>query len=124
MTLASIGKVIEKARADRGWAKRRQFAEAIELDIAYVRGIERGTRNITVKSLRRIAYFLNVDIHSLLYEDDRINPYDTLERYIRFNLRDFIEPFLANCSTQSLFSILESELMDKITLRDIINGAI
>ena len=43
-----------------------QFAEKIDMDVRYLSDIERGKKNITLKTLYKFAAALEVDINELL----------------------------------------------------------
>jgi len=50
-----------------------EFADALEIHRTYVGGLERGERNVTLKTVERIAYALGMDPCDLLTETVREN---------------------------------------------------
>ena len=60
-----VGANLRKYRLARGLSQE-VLAELVGVHRTYMGGLERGERNITLKSLERIAFELNVDPLSLL----------------------------------------------------------
>lgn len=46
-----------------------QLAEKIEVDSHYISDVERGTRNITLKTLFKLSFALDVEAYKLFYFD-------------------------------------------------------
>jgi transcriptional regulator with XRE-family HTH domain len=60
-SLIALGRRIRAARKCKGWTQE-ELADESGLDRSYVGGIERGERNISIKSLCQIAKALKYDI--------------------------------------------------------------
>jgi transcriptional regulator with XRE-family HTH domain len=65
MLQKTVGRNLRTHRQARGLSQE-DFAEFLEVHRTYMGGIERGERNLTLKSLERIADRLGVDPVSLL----------------------------------------------------------
>ena len=65
MLQKTVGRNLRTHRQARGLSQE-DFAEFLEVHRTYMGGIERGERNLTLKSLERIADRLEVDPVSLL----------------------------------------------------------
>lgn len=63
--LRELGNRVRERRKARGWTQQ-QFAEQSGLHRAYVAGIERGERNVTILSLKKLADVLRVSLAELL----------------------------------------------------------
>jgi len=61
----TVGQSLRRYREARGLSQE-AFADFLGLHRTYVGGLERGERNLTLKSLERIAALLEVDPISLL----------------------------------------------------------
>jgi transcriptional regulator with XRE-family HTH domain len=64
-----VGRNLRAYRVARGLSQE-AFAEMLEVHRTYMGGVERGERNLTLKSLERIAERINVDPLSLLKPDE------------------------------------------------------
>lgn len=62
---ATLGKVLRKRREALGISQE-EFAESLGVHRTYVGGVERGERNLTLKSVERIAERMGVDPLELL----------------------------------------------------------
>lgn len=62
-----VGRNIRAIREARGFSQE-AFADALGVHRTYMGGIERGERNLTLKSLERIAEWIGVDPLELLSE--------------------------------------------------------
>jgi transcriptional regulator with XRE-family HTH domain len=60
-----VGYAIRKLREKRGISQEK-LAELADLHRTYVGQVERGEKNLTLRSIERIAKALNVDIKELL----------------------------------------------------------
>lgn len=60
-----LGKNLHQIRVDRGLSQE-DFAELLGYHRTYVGGLERGERNVSLKSLERIAETLDIDPVELL----------------------------------------------------------
>ena len=65
MLQKTVGRNLRTHRQARGLSQE-DFAEVLEVHRTYMGGIERGERNLTLKSLERIADRLGVDPVTLL----------------------------------------------------------
>lgn len=57
--LIQMGKLIRQAREKRDWTQE-ELADRAGLHFTYIGQVERGTRNLTVESLQKIAKALRV----------------------------------------------------------------
>lgn len=62
-----LGRTLRALRTERGMSQE-DFAEFLGVHRTYMGGIERGERNLTLKSVERIADRLGVDAVTLLQE--------------------------------------------------------
>ena len=60
-----LGEKIRKLRSEKGFSQE-SFADECRLHRTYMGSIERGERNVTLKSLRTIATALGVTVSELL----------------------------------------------------------
>lgn len=63
-----VGRNLRRYREARGLSQEAFAADVLGLHRTYVGGLERGQRNITLKSLERLADTLDLDPRSLLEE--------------------------------------------------------
>ena len=63
--LARFGRRVRQLRTERGHSQE-EFAAVCGLHRTYVGGIERGERNVALKSIKRIAVGLDVSLAELL----------------------------------------------------------
>jgi transcriptional regulator with XRE-family HTH domain len=63
-----VGRNLRAYRVAHGLSQE-AFAEVLEVHRTYMGGVERGERNLTLRSLERIAERINVDPLSLLQSD-------------------------------------------------------
>jgi transcriptional regulator with XRE-family HTH domain len=63
-SLAKLGKRVRQLRLAKGWTQEECAYEA-QMSAVYLSGIERGTRNPTVKNLARLAAALEVHLADL-----------------------------------------------------------
>lgn len=63
-----VGRNLRAYRLLRGLSQE-AFAEVIDYHRTYMGGLERGERNLTLKSLERLAGRIGVDPRALLHED-------------------------------------------------------
>ena len=61
----TVGQSLRRIRRERGLSQER-FADTLGVHRTYMGGLERGERNLTLKSLERIAGALEVDPLELL----------------------------------------------------------
>jgi len=67
-----LGRNLRVLRKAKGMSQE-EFADALEIHRTYVGGLERGERNVTLKTVERIAYALGMDPCDLLTETVREN---------------------------------------------------
>lgn len=60
-----VGRNLRRLRTERGLSQE-ALADALGLHRTYVSGIERGERNLTLRSVERLAHLLGVEVESLL----------------------------------------------------------
>jgi transcriptional regulator with XRE-family HTH domain len=60
-----FGTRVRELRHQRGWSQE-DLANTAELDRTYVSGIERGVRNVALRSIQKLAVALNVSPKDLL----------------------------------------------------------
>jgi transcriptional regulator with XRE-family HTH domain len=65
----AVGRNLRAYRASRGLSQE-AFADVVGVHRTYMGGLERGERNLTLKSVEKIAAKLGVDPFSLLRSDD------------------------------------------------------
>ncbi|MFO1077112.1 MAG: helix-turn-helix transcriptional regulator [Planctomycetota bacterium] len=68
--LASLGQALRRRREKMGLSQE-QFAFEVEMDRTYVSGIERGRRNPTVATLRRLTQVLGISPSTLLKDAEK-----------------------------------------------------
>jgi transcriptional regulator with XRE-family HTH domain len=85
LLLSHIGQVIYKVRKKKGLSVEK-VAELANIDTTYLFQIEKGARNISVKTLWQIAAALNIKPVSLFPENSQIN--------LRDNYLNRLAPFL------------------------------
>jgi transcriptional regulator with XRE-family HTH domain len=65
----AVGRNLRAYRVSRGLSQE-AFADVVGVHRTYMGGLERGERNLTLKSVEKIAAKLDVDPHSLLRSDE------------------------------------------------------
>lgn len=65
-----VGRNIRRLRRERGLSQE-DLADELGVHRTYMGGVERGERNLTLRSLERLASRLGVDPVSLLADPDR-----------------------------------------------------
>jgi transcriptional regulator with XRE-family HTH domain len=68
-----LGRNLRAYREARGWSQE-AFADVLGVHRTYMGGVERGERNLTLKSLERLAAALDVDPLTLLGPPDTPRP--------------------------------------------------
>ena len=68
-----LGRSLRVYREARGWSQE-AFADVLGVHRTYMGGVERGERNLTLKSLERLAAALDVDPLTLLAPPDAPRP--------------------------------------------------
>lgn len=64
-TLSRFGQRIRSVRSAAGLSQE-SFANLCDLDRTYISGIERGTRNVSIKNIEQIARAVNMTLSELL----------------------------------------------------------
>ena len=70
--LVSFGNSIRKLRANKNLTQR-ELAKRAGLDVTYISGIERGCRNLSLKSLEKVAKGLGCPISKTFEALDRLD---------------------------------------------------
>ncbi|NCB00206.1 MAG: XRE family transcriptional regulator [Clostridia bacterium] len=60
---------LKRVRAERGYSQER-LAEIVDLHRTYISGIERGTRNVSLRNIEKIAQALDLSVVDLLTEPE------------------------------------------------------
>lgn len=61
----TVGRAVRRIRAERGLSQE-QLADSLGVHRTYMGGVERGERNLTLRSVERLADRLDVDVHVLI----------------------------------------------------------
>lgn len=67
----TVGRNVRRYRVERGWSQY-SFAEHVGLHRTYIAAVERGERNVTVRTVEKIAAGLGMDPLALLYSHTRV----------------------------------------------------
>lgn len=79
--LASIGKRIQGIREKAGFTQE-QLEEKTGVNTKYISAIERGQKNVTVKTLEKIAKGLNVELYELFLISEEIGSEKAVKKAI------------------------------------------
>jgi transcriptional regulator with XRE-family HTH domain len=60
---------LKRVRAERGYSQEK-LAEIVDLHRTYISGIERGTRNVSLRNIEKIARALDLPVMDLLTEPE------------------------------------------------------
>ena len=60
---------LKRVRAERGYSQEK-LAEIVDLHRTYISGIERGTRNVSLRNIEKIARALDLPVIDLLTESE------------------------------------------------------
>ena len=60
---------LKRVRAERGYSQEK-LAEIVDLHRTYISGIERGTRNVSLRNIEKIARALELPVIDLLTEPE------------------------------------------------------
>lgn len=63
--VVAVAKTIKRYRKEQNMSQE-ALAEQANLDRTYISGVERGVRNITLDSLEKIIFALNIDVPTFL----------------------------------------------------------
>lgn len=61
----TVGRNLRRIRTERGWSQER-FADELGVHRTYMGGVERGERNLTLRTVERLAESLGVEAITLL----------------------------------------------------------
>jgi transcriptional regulator with XRE-family HTH domain len=75
----TVGRNLRAYREARGLSQE-AFADVLEVHRTYMGGVERGERNLTLKSLERIASRLGLDPLALLEQPGESHPVDARQQ--------------------------------------------
>ncbi|WP_064199067.1 helix-turn-helix domain-containing protein [Brevibacillus brevis] len=100
-----IGKVIREIRKAQGLSQE-QLAERVGTKHTDIGKLERGERNVTLKTLEKVASSLEIEVYKLF-------EYDIQEKSSE-------KEYLINRITQSLIDMPESDLRKVLTILNII----
>lgn len=79
--LASLGKRIQFAREKTGLTQE-QLEDKTGVNTKYISAIERGQKNVTVKTLEKIAKGLNVELYELFLLPEEIGTEKSIKKAI------------------------------------------
>ena len=90
--LESLGKQIQHARDKRGITQE-GLAKIAGVNAKYVSAIERGQKNVTVNTLKKIADGLGMEVYELLLFSSNVEPEEIVrekiaERLVEVNVKD------------------------------------
>ena len=63
-----VGRNLRRIRRERGLSQE-EFADLLGVHRTYMGGVERGERNLTLKSLERLADRISIDARTLMVDD-------------------------------------------------------
>ena len=93
--LASLGKRIQTVR-ERAGLTQEQLEEKTAVNTKYISAIERGQKNVTIKTLEKIAKGLDIDLYELLLLSEEIGSEKAVRKAVNSLLKE------ANTKTLSL----------------------
>jgi len=73
--LTRFGHKLRRLRKARGWSQE-IFAQQCGLDRSYVGGVERGSRNISLVNIERMAESLGVTVEQFFNDNEGVEPRD------------------------------------------------
>ena len=85
--LASLGKRIQSAREKTGLTQE-QLEEKTGVHTKYISAIERGQKNVTVKTLEKIAKGLNVELYELFLLTEELGTEKAVKKAIESLIKD------------------------------------
>lgn len=94
--LAAIGKRIQTIREKAGLTQE-QLEEKTGVNTKYVSAIERGQKNITVKTLEKIAKGLNVELYELFMVSEEIGSEKVVKKAIDALIKEADRKTLTLC---------------------------
>ena len=94
--LVSLGKRIQAVR-ERAGLTQEQLEEKTEVNTKYISAIERGQKNVTIKTLEKIAKGLDVDLYELLLLSEEIGSEKAVRKAVDSLLKDADTKTLSLC---------------------------
>jgi transcriptional regulator with XRE-family HTH domain len=85
--LASIGKRIQSLREKRGLTQE-QLEEKSGINTKYVSAIERGQKNVTIKTLEKIAKGLDIELYELFLFSEGLESESTVKKAIESLIKE------------------------------------
>ncbi len=94
--LVSIGKRIQAVR-DKAGLTQEQLEEKTGVNTKYISAIERGQKNITVKTLVKISKGLNIELYQLFLVSEEMGSENAVKKAIDALVKDADRKTLAVC---------------------------
>lgn len=94
--LASLGKRIQFVREKEGLTQE-QLEDKTGVNTKYISAIERGQKNITIKTLEKIAKGLNVELYELFLLPEEIGTEKAVKKAIEALIKDANTKTLTLC---------------------------
>lgn len=94
--LVSLGKRIQAVR-ERGGLTQEQLEEKTGVNTKYISSIERGQKNVTIKTLEKIAKGLEVDLYELLLLSEEIGSEKAVRKAVDSLLKEADTKTLCLC---------------------------
>lgn len=94
--LVSLGKRIQAVR-ERAGLTQEQLEEKTGVNTKYISAIERGQKNVTIKTLEKIAKGLDVDLYELLLLSEEIGSEKAVRKAVDSLLKDADTKTLSLC---------------------------
>lgn len=85
--LASLGKRIQFVREKEGLTQE-QLEDKTGVNTKYISAIERGQKNVTIKTLEKIANGLNVELYELFLLSEEIGSEKAIKKAIETLIKD------------------------------------
>lgn len=110
-----VGENLKFLRLDANMTRADLGVKADKLDASYIGRLERGQKNATIGTLRRIVRALHVDLCELFRERESDHPFALLEYFLRNNLPDYDPSLSATDALERIGHVM----LDKLTLDEI-----
>lgn len=94
--LASLGKRIQAVR-ERAGLTQEQLEEKAGVNTKYISAIERGQKNVTIKTLEKIAKGLHVDLYELFLLSEEIGSEKAVRKAVDSLLKEADTKTLSLC---------------------------
>ncbi len=85
--LISIGRRIQSVREKRGLTQS-QLEEKTGINTKYISAIECGQKNVTIKTLEKIANGLNIDLYALFLFSEEFESGETVKKAIESLIKE------------------------------------